>query len=356
MALTMLAGVCGGCRSSVYYANAVPDQFLASPSASVESLDLSKLASRTVQHDAIYPGDILEITTTTGLEHQLPRAWHLRVAHDGTVDVPLIGRLNVARLNVFAAENAIRQAAIERGIYRNPAVTVTIFERRANQVTVVGAVEEPGVYELPVYNSDLFAAIVAAGGLAEEADSIVEIRHPPQSNVPGLPAAPAPAIAGVEQARFAGFGAPDHRPAPVRVDLVSATNEASSYGLEDGAVVMVMKQPERHIHVMGLVARPGEYELRRGKDIYVLDAVALAGGTSINVANKVYVIRQVPEQPEPIVIQVSLRGAKHDSRQNLRLAAGDVVSIEETPLTYLVSAINNFVNVGVGLTGGIPIF
>ena len=43
-------------------------------------------------------------------------------------------------------------------------------------------------------------------------------------------------------------------------------------------------------------------------------------------ANKVHVIRTIPGQDEPVVIEVSLHEAKRQGRGNLRLSPGDVVS------------------------------
>ena len=51
-------------------------------------------------------------------------------------------------------------------------------QRQKIVVRVVGAVEKPGVYDLPSAGSDLLSAIVAAGGLADNAGTLVELRHP----------------------------------------------------------------------------------------------------------------------------------------------------------------------------------
>ena len=46
---------------------------------------------------------------------------------------------------------------------------------------------------------------------------------------------------------------------------------------------------------------------------------------------------------------MSVREAKRDQRSNLRLAAGDVVSVEETPATFVYSLLKNFFHVGSSL-------
>jgi polysaccharide export outer membrane protein len=66
----------------------------------------------------------------------------------------------------------------------------------------------------------------------------------------------------------------------------------------------------------------------------------------------VQVIRQSPWSDEPIVIQSSVRDAKSNSMANLRLAPGDIVSVEETPTTLVVGTIREFVRFG--FTSAIP--
>ena len=71
---------------------------------------------------------------------------------------------------------------------------------------------------------------------------------------------------------------------------------------------------------------------------------ALAG------SNKVRIIRQVPGQAEPVVIQTSIRNAKLQAAANVRLAAGDVVSVEETPATFTVEMLRSFIRFGFSST------
>jgi polysaccharide export outer membrane protein len=66
------------------------------------------------------------------------------------------------------------------------------------------------------------------------------------------------------------------------------------------------------------------------------------------------VIRQIPGESEPLVIKVSLAEAKGVGKGNLRLAPGDVVSVEQTPATVVLGALNNFVRFG--LSGTVPLF
>ena len=91
------------------------------------------------------------------------------------------------------------------------------------------------------------------------------------------------------------------------------------------------------------------YEFPLGKNMRLTDAIALAGGTSNQLADKVFVIRR-REGSEPMLVSVSLRKAKRDGSENMLLEPGDTVSIEQTPGTVFLDAIRT---VGVNLGGAL---
>ncbi len=74
----------------------------------------------------------------------------------------------------------------------------------------------------------------------------------------------------------------------------------------------------------------------------------------MQIADTVRVIRRLPSQKEPIVINVSVSEAKASGDANLRLAPGDLVSVEETPLTAPLGAMKSFIRFGMSST--IPLF
>lgn len=338
MALLLLSVAFAGCHRGIYSAASLPQEFAAPPATSVQLLDLSQLASKPGVTEMIQPGDVVEVTIATGLEQQSPTPWPLRVSDQGDVTVPLVGAVRLAGYQLTDADSAIRRASVERGVYRDPQVSVLLKSRRTNRVTVMGAVQEPGTYELPAASSDLLAALVAAGGITNEADTIVEIRHPPSA----YGADPRSGASALEQIRT------------TRIDLLAATSgnydNSDGWYVEDAAVVMVKKKAERSIYVMGLVRKPDEFEMPLDRDMRLLDALAMAGGRTMEVADKVHIIRNLPEQDQPIVVQASVNEAKRDAAANIRLAAGDVVSVEETPLTFTIDTLRSFIRFGFSST------
>jgi polysaccharide export outer membrane protein len=146
-------------------------------------------------------------------------------------------------------------------------------------------------------------------------------------------------------------------PQTMRIDLAQAPEQiAPSYSLGDRDVVMVLPQEKQFVHVTGLVHQPNQFELPRNQDVTVLDAIALAGGVSSPMADKVFVIRRLPEMPKPAVIQVSIADAKRDGNENLRLASGDLVSVERTASTVMVDSVMTMFRGGFSVGGNLVAF
>lgn len=351
--LIAVALVCmmAGCQQVGYRPESLPAHFAARPTIDVNSLDLSRLATTDFDNSKIFPGDTLNVTVVTGTETRQPVPWEIAVSDDGSVEVPLIGPVRVAGLDVRDAQSIIRTASIQRGIFRRPSVSMTLAKRRTNRVSVMGAVNEPGTYELPRAGSDLLNAIVSAGGFTSDADRIVEARIPTQiiQNTPSQSPYTGPAAEVAQTSYGTPLVQTQTIPAKtVQVDLVSATTngQPQGYGLPDGSIVMVKKMPARHIHVIGLVNRSNRFELPPGQNVRFLDAIAMAQGTKLTLADRSFIIRKVEGGQEPIVIDCSIRDAKEDPTKNLLLTDGDVVSVEETPFTFLLGTAKDLVRVG----------
>jgi polysaccharide export outer membrane protein len=216
------------------------------------------------------------------------------------------------------------------------------------QVAVFGAVSTPGTYEIPANKCDLAAAISAAGGLTKDADTTVEIRKPkpPESHV-----------------QTVGYQHPDSRQSDasnrsgesIAIDLTRPEDSRQEqFDLIDGSIVMVREKKPRSVFVTGMVRSPKQVEIPNNSDLRLLDAITLAGGRSTPFAQKIKVIRTLDGRATPIYIKTSYSEAKEDGTANLRLAAGDVVSMEETPGLLFFDAIRSVVNFGIGAS--VPLF
>jgi polysaccharide export outer membrane protein len=364
----ILAAFGSGCAKQFYRAGDLPAEYVAPATTNLDALDLSRFVGKGTRSEWIHWGDVLEVTVRSGLETDSTDPTMLRVARDGTIGVPLVGRVGVAGMGVERAEAAIAAASRYRQVFPNPHVSVRIDQRRMNCVTVIGAVEEPGTYELPRGASSLMAGLVAAGGLSEEAGTGVEIRRQgPQCGVPGLLQAGEPRPAGPNGAGPNGAEQVAHHQYPssaptagrtIHVNLIAPevrgeVRSAGKHELEDGDVVHVAKRDLQPVYVMGLVKKPGEFKLPSNKELRVLDSLALAGGCSSQVADKVVVVRRLPDQSAPISIVLSIQRAINGP-DNLALAPGDTVIVKQTPETIVVDTLKSLVRFGI--SGSVPLF
>ena len=350
--LVVMTSFMSGCASRVYRPSQLPAEYAASPAIDLDTLDLSGLSGPTNAKDVICWGDLLAVEVDAGLPDLDPRTSHVRVAKDGTAKVPLIGHVVVGGLEVEQAEAAIFEAARTRGIYPNPFVSVRIAGERKNRVTVVGAVEKPGVCELPRGSSSLMAAIVGVGGLDETASGDLEIRHTdPRLAMPSLIGA-GDAAGGVNGTSLVSHeAAMASNDGVVRLNLMNAASgkagEAGKRELQDGDVVNVIARELPPIHVLGLVNKPGSFDMTADRDIHLLDAIALAQGCASPVADRVTIRRLVPNQAEPVMIVASIKKAM-DGKENVLLSPGDTVMVRQTPETVVVDIIKTFIRVSVG--------
>lgn len=89
------------------------------------------------------------------------------VTEDGTITVPLAGRVQAAGLTTEQLENQLTKRLA--GFIAEPNVTVRVSEARSQAVYVIGEVQKPGVFRLRP-GEVLSQALAEAGGVSEFAD------------------------------------------------------------------------------------------------------------------------------------------------------------------------------------------
>jgi len=361
--ILVVSALATGCQSSNFRARNLPPELRAAASQKGTDLNLARFSSYGSSNSLLAPGDLLEVTVATGRKDEKVTPLAVRVANDGTVTVPLVGPVPVAGKETYDAGQHIAQLAIQRGIYVSPVVTVDIKNKAVNRITVLGAVENPGVHEIPRGSCDLVTALAAAGGLTEEAGIDLEIMH--QVSSPTFTAAnETPAESEpIQLAAYQSFQPPPNRPLASSAPVLTRINLANVHApgrldskLHDRDVVMVSQRKTEVFHITGLVNKPGQFEIPTDQDIHLLDAIAMAGGFSSLAADKVFVIRRLKEQEKPVVIQASVIEAKRNGAENIRLAAGDTISIEQTPVTVVTDTITKLIRFSVGLSGRTTVF
>lgn len=87
-----------------------------------------------------------------------------QVADDGSIDFPLVGRVEVAGRAPNEIGQTLEDALRARGILREPNVSVFLLEHTSRRVTVMGAVAKPGTIPMRP-GMTILDAIGTAGGL-----------------------------------------------------------------------------------------------------------------------------------------------------------------------------------------------
>jgi polysaccharide export outer membrane protein len=270
----------------------------------------------------IGPGDLLQIAVFQ--VEELNRT--VRVRSDGAISLPLLG--SVRLVGVTSSELEEQLAARLREEYlQDPQVSVFVEEYRSHPVTVLGQVNQPGIYYMRGRRT-LLEVLSEAGGLTEEAGRTVHLRRRTWN----------------EDAREAGFEL-------VVVDLAALLESGapdSELVLRDHDAVHVPKAG--FVFVEGAVKEPGAYPLENGAT--VLKAVTMAGGVDFEAQKSaVRVIRETGGGSD--VARVDLGAIPNDPSADLAVQDGDVVIVPSSPmkvaLTGLWRGIAGLINLTAGL-------
>ena len=117
------------------------------------------------------PGDQLRIVT---LEHN-DLSFETAVADDGTIEIPLIGRVKVTGLTTSRLRDVVTQA-LDKDFIVDPKVNVEILKYRP--FYVLGEVKSPGSFEYQA-GMDVRKAVALAGGYTRRAsEESIEITRP----------------------------------------------------------------------------------------------------------------------------------------------------------------------------------
>jgi len=114
----------------------------------------------------LQPYDLIEVVVFQ--ESDLAR--EVRLSQDSTINLPLIGTVDLAGKTVRAAQDTIRRL-YDKDYLVNPQINVTVKEYAKQTVNVLGSVNTPGAISIPPEQPlKLLDAITRAGGFTRLAD------------------------------------------------------------------------------------------------------------------------------------------------------------------------------------------
>ena len=258
-----------------------------------------------------------------------------RVGDTGDISLPLIpGRIHVAGLTTFEVEAKVENLLVENGLVTHPQVSVFVKEQLSQPVSVVGAVVHPVVMQI-VRPTTVLEVLAAAGGLADDAGSVVLVTHGSLNPEIDLSNGPAKPAAQPQDAAPKGGGqdpvTPDGPTESVRLkDLLVSGDPTFNIPVYGGDVVSVPRSGI--VYVMGAVAAPGGYVLEnRGEQISAIKAVTLAHGwTGTAKANDAVIVRRDPKTGAKEEIPAPLKKILQRKSEDLALQAGDMLYVPDS--------------------------
>jgi polysaccharide export outer membrane protein len=250
-------------------------------------------------HDPqLSPGDLISIRVFGQPEY----APDVRLGADGEVLLPFIDAVELNGLTISQAELLIQRHLTDRGIYRDPQVTIQLLEGPNQVATVSGEVHAL----VPIVGSRrLLDVLSAAGGLPPTASHVITISRP-----------------GVAE--------------PIVVDLGTdpLRSELANIPIFAGDTIIVS-----HIGVVYIVGdfkNPGAISLTQYSPLTLMQATALSGGLMFQGKfNDLRLIRT--EGDHRIVVKLNIKRVMEGKDPDPILQANDILFLPDSTLKASMS-------------------
>jgi polysaccharide export outer membrane protein len=285
--LTIVWALLASCAPAVAQTTSAPE----GPAANAPGISEATQFSAAPESLLIGSGDLLHITVLR--EPELDQ--HARVLDSGVVPLALIGSVSVQGLTPAQAAARIAAQYLNGKFLLHPEVSVLVEQYSSQAVSVLGEVGHPGTVQITAPRT-LIDVLSRAGGLTEFADRHITIER-----------------GGKEGDR-------------VRVFLPNRADDALNADVlvRPGDTVIVPKAGV--VYVLGDVAHPGGYVMQYDSKLTVLQAIALAAGTSKTASERrVRLVRSVDGQS--LSIDLPLRAMERGREPDVPLQANDILYV-----------------------------
>jgi polysaccharide export outer membrane protein len=253
-----------------------------------------------VKEYKVGPKDLLEITV-----FELPELNQtVRVSEDGSISLPLLGRVEIEGLTKEALERKLADL-LEEKYLKKARVIIFIKEYQSKRVSVIGAVGKPGMYEL-IGRVFLLEMISQAGGLTDRAGSELYVLREEEN---------------ATQAKLT-----------IDLnDLIINNNQELNIPLMPKDVINIPIDQIINVFVFGAVRNPGALQVKMSKRFTLLQAIAQAGGTAEGASKSGIVIKRRDNKTgKETKINVNLKDIIRGKKPDIELQEGDVVYVPES--------------------------
>jgi polysaccharide biosynthesis/export protein len=283
--------------------------------------ELEQLTKETKAHEVssspgdyqIGPEDLLEISVLEAPD--LNRT--VRVSDDGAISLALLGSIPAAGLSTRELQ-ALLEDRLRHTYMKDPQVSVFVQEMRSHPVSVFGAVEKPGVYQIRSAKT-LIEVLSMAQGLANDAgDTVIVMRYAGDTADPALTtlfsnnstlATDRPSEITRSALGPSGLATDETsgtKSIAIKLkDLLDSSNPRSNVLVYPGDQVKVARAGI--VYVVGQVHKPGGFLLKTNENISVLQAIALAEGVTPNAKGKearIFLAAGANESPKEVAINL----------------------------------------------------
>ena len=254
------------------------------------------------------PGDQLTVRV---LEAEEVPDKPFRIDEKGSIDVPMIGAVAVNGLTVHQLQALI---VSKFSVYiRNPQVTVSVNEMRSQPVSVLGAVNTPGIHQLQGHKT-LVEMLSLAGGLRLDAGYRVRITRRMQWGALSLPGVSVDPDGQFSVGEVALKG------------LLEANHPADNIAILPNDVLTV--PVAELIYVIGDVKKSGGFVLGERPGVSVLQAIAMAEGlTNLAKPREARILRTNPGSETRTEIPVDLKKILSGQAVDVAMRSNDILFV-----------------------------
>jgi polysaccharide biosynthesis/export protein len=257
-----------------------------------------------------------------------------RIDSDGTVSLPLVGRVQAAGYTLPDFEKELDNKLLNQ--LKEPHITVTVTEILSQPVTVLGEVNSPGTHQIRG-PQPLTEVLSLAGGLKNDAGYRITITRREKYGQLPLKNVRDDAVSRTTTAEVSVS------------DILEARNPEENIQIMPYDVITVPRA--KLVYVMGEVRKPGGFTLEQHDTVSVLQAVAMAEGlTPAASKKKTIIMREEPGSDKRTEIHLNLANVMNGKDPQVDLQANDILYVPNSAAyTFKMRAIETAIATGSGI-------
>jgi protein involved in polysaccharide export with SLBB domain len=274
-------------------------------------------------------GDLLEVHAPPALFSSLSgdgpaSGIHLaRVDAAGNCQLPLDVAVPAAGHTLVEIEDSVTKAVHPKFLVDRPAIVVRVIEYNRVPVSVLGAVEQPGIHELRSDQMSLYGALSAAGGILKAANLVVG--------------------AGMIMIRRPGIDQEE----PVFLPVKGLNIPFANVALAGGETIEVVRFEPDTFSLVGLVTSPGAFEYPPEVSYNLMQALAVAGGVDIFADPRYATVFRKDASGTILPATFEIQGNGLVTASALQIKPGDVIVVGHTAASWTRSLVRELFRVQV---------